>query len=73
MRGFEAKPDYVWALLSSSRLGLSSPTTARFMSKNGNTDDNYSTSKCKSKKRSANVDRNPVFDGSGVPPYVEHR
>ena len=40
MRGFEALQDYVQAVLSWSGLGLSSPTTARFMSKNGNADDN---------------------------------
>ena len=49
MRGFEALPDYVWAALSWSALGLSSPTTARFVSKNGNADDNDQLFKVKMK------------------------
>ena len=49
MRGFEALPDYVWAVLSWSALGLSSPTTARFVSKNGNADDNDQLFKVKMK------------------------
>ena len=55
MRGFEAKPDYVWAVLSSSRLGLSSPTTARFMSKNGNIDDNDQRFNVKMKAMSTEI------------------
>ena len=62
MRGFEALPDYVWAGLSWSALGLSSPTTARFMSKNGNIEIQ--------RQNESNVDRYPVFDGIGVPPYI---
>ena len=67
--GFEASPDYVFAILSSSGLIQSA---ARFMSKNGEGDDE-SFSKCKLSKSSADADRNPVLFGIVGTPYVRER
>ena len=51
-------------------LGLAYP--ARFMSKNGEGDDE-SFSKCKLSKSSADADRNPVLFGIVGTPYVRER
>ena len=68
--GFEASADYVFAILSWSGLGIQS--AARFMSKNGEGNDE-SFSKCKLSKSSADADRNPVLFGIVGTPYVRER